>query len=109
MEMLKWESFLNEKAQQFEQAEAEEVITWVVNEFPNITFACSFGAEDVVLVDMLQRISPTITIFYVDTDFHFAETYATRDRLAKQYNVEFMRVLPTISPEEQAAIYGSEL
>ncbi len=56
---------------------------YAVETFPNITFACSFGAEDVVLVDMLQKISPKTDIFYLDTDFHFKETYETRDKMAR--------------------------
>ena len=37
----------------------EDIIRYAIETFPNITFACSFGAEDVVLVDMLHKISPT--------------------------------------------------
>ena len=58
---------------------------YAVETFPNITFACSFGAEDVVLVDMLQKISPKADIFYLDTDFHFKETYETRDKMAERF------------------------
>lgn len=62
-----------------------------------------FGAEDVVLVDMLQKISPSTDVFYLDTDFHFQETYDTRDRMQEKYNLEFVRVSPKITPEEQVA------
>ena len=65
---------------------------WAVETFPNITFACSFGAEDVVLVDMLQKISPKTDIFYLDTDFHFKETYETRDKMEENYGFEFVQV-----------------
>ncbi|MDU5950056.1 MAG: phosphoadenylyl-sulfate reductase, partial [Paenibacillus macerans] len=85
------------------------VIAWAVEAFPNITFACSFGAEDVVIVDMLQKISPSTDIFYLDTDFHFKETYETRDAIAAQYNLEFVRVSPKLTPGEQAEKYGDEL
>ena len=46
---------------------------------PRIVLACSFGAEDVVLLDMMLRINPRSTFFYLDTDFLFPETYALRD------------------------------
>src|SRR5690606_17011658 len=81
-----------------------------VKTFPNITFACSFGAEDVVLVDMLQRVSPQTDIFYLDTDFHFKETYETRDRLKERYpGIPFVEVMPLITPEQQAEQHGDEL
>ena len=55
---------------------------------PRIILACSFGAEDVVLVDMLHRIDPSVGLFYLDTDFLFSETYATRDRIIERYEIE---------------------
>ena len=83
MNLFEKEALINQKAVEFENASPEAVIAWAVETFPNITFACSFGAEDVVLVDMLQKISPTTDIFYLDTDFHFKETYETRDRMVE--------------------------
>ena len=38
---------------------------------PNIVLACSFGAEDVALIDMVHRIDPKTALFYLDTDFFF--------------------------------------
>jgi len=109
MNLLEKEALVHEKAEQYEQSNPEEVITWAVKAFPNITFACSFGAEDVVLVDMLQRISPSTDIFYLDTDFHFQETYETRDRITERYSLNFVRVTPQLTPEEQSETYGDEL
>ena len=40
----------------------------------HIILACGFGAEDVVLVDMMLRINPRSVLFYLDTDFLFPET-----------------------------------
>lgn len=109
MNLLEKEALIKVKAVELEEATPEEVIRYAVQTFPNLTFACSFGAEDVVLVDMLQKISPSTDIFYLDTDFHFQETYDTRDRLKHRYNLEFVRVSPLMTPEEQAAEHGEEL
>ncbi|TJY38837.1 phosphoadenylyl-sulfate reductase [Cohnella pontilimi] len=109
MNFFEKEALIRQKAEDFENASAETVIEWAVRTFPNITFACSFGAEDVVLVDMLQKISPKTDIFYLDTDFHFKETYETRDRLVAHYGLEFVQVKPLSTPEEQAAEHGDEL
>jgi phosphoadenosine phosphosulfate reductase len=109
MNFFEKEALINQKAEEFENASPETVIAWAVQTFPNITFACSFGAEDVVLVDMLQKISPASDIFYLDTDFHFKETYETRDRMAEKYGLKFVQVKPKLTPEEQAAEHGDEL
>lgn len=109
MNLLEKETLATEAAQQFENESPETIIAWAVQKFPNLTFACSFGAEDVVLVDMLQKVSPKTDIFYLDTDFHFQETYDTRDRLAQKYNLQFVQVKPLLTPEKQAEEHGDEL
>ncbi|MGM1049639.1 MAG: phosphoadenylyl-sulfate reductase [Bacillota bacterium] len=109
MNLLEKEDWIKDKAVSFELASAEEIISNAIETFPNLTFACSFGAEDVVLVDIIQKISPSTDIFYLDTNFHFQETYDTRDRLKEHYGMEFVRVSPVITPEEQAAQYGESL
>lgn len=110
MNLFEKEALIAQKAVELENATPEDIIRFAVETFPNITFACSFGAEDVVLVDMLQKISPKTDIFYLDTDFHFKETYETRDRLAERYpGIPFVEVKPEITPEEQAVQFGEEL
>ena len=79
---------------------------------PRIILACSFGAEDVVLVDMLHRIDPSIGLFYLDTDFLFPETYATRDRIIERYElkpVQVQGVKSLLTPERQAEQHGEAL
>ncbi|MWC28253.1 phosphoadenylyl-sulfate reductase [Paenibacillus sp. MMS18-CY102] len=110
MNLLEKEALAAQKAIELEDATPEAIIQYAIETFPNITFACSFGAEDVVLVDMIQKVNPNIDTFYLDTDFHFAETLATRDALAERYpNIRYVQVKPEITPEEQAAQHGDEL
>ncbi|AIQ32546.1 MULTISPECIES: phosphoadenylyl-sulfate reductase [Paenibacillus] len=109
MNLLEKEDLIKVKAEELENATPEEIIRWAVETFPNITFACSFGAEDVVLVDMIQKVSPSTDVFYLDTDYHFKETYETRDIMADKYGMEFVRVSPQITVEEQALQYGEAL
>ncbi|NIK80196.1 phosphoadenosine phosphosulfate reductase [Paenibacillus castaneae] len=110
MNLFEKEALIAQKAVELENATPEEVIAFAVETFPNITFACSFGAEDVVLVDMLQKISPKTDIFYLDTDYHFKETYETKTRMEERYpGIPFVEVKPELTPEEQAAQFGEEL
>jgi phosphoadenosine phosphosulfate reductase len=109
MNFFEKEALIRQKAEEFENASPETVISWAIQTFPNITFACSFGAEDVVLVDMLQKISPKTDIFYLDTDFHFKETYDTRDLMVEKYGLQFIEVKSKLTPEQQAAEHGEEL
>jgi phosphoadenosine phosphosulfate reductase len=109
MNLLEKEAFATEGATQFEDQSPEAIIAYAADKFSSLTLACSFGAEDVVLVDMLHKISPKTDIFYLDTDFHFQETYDTRDRLAERYGIQFVQVKPKLTPEQQVEQFGDEL
>lgn len=109
MNLFEKEALVKQKAEELEHATPEAILKYAVETFPNITFACSFGAEDVVLVDMLQKVSPGTDVFYLDTDFHFKETYETRDKMMEKYGMKFVQVKPEITPEEQAQQFGEEL
>ena len=94
----------------WEEKSSEELLALAVERFgTKVALACSFGAEDVVLVDMLVKINPEVPVFYLDTDKHFRETYETRDRLEARYGITFVQVKPALTLEEQAARYGDRL
>lgn len=88
-----------------------DVLQTLTGLFPGrISFACSFGAEDVALVDMLMKLNqPPIDIFYLDTQLLFKETYETMDRLIQKYNVNFIRVKPELTVPQQAKKHGEKL
>lgn len=109
MNRIEKEQLAAEACEQFEQEQAEHLLSWAIKHFPSVTLACSFGAEDVVLVDMLHKLKSNVDIFYLDTDFHFKETYETRDRIAERYGIDFIRVKPDLTPDDQAKRYGERL
>lgn len=96
-----------------ESKQPQEVLAAALERYaPKIVLACSFGAEDVVLVDMVHRINPSVPLFYLDTDFLFPETYATRDRIVQHYDLKPAQVLQVkslLTPERQAEQYGEAL
>jgi len=87
----------------------EDILRLAFERFENIQFACSFGAEDVALVDMIVKIKPDAKIFYLDTDVLFKETYELIDRIADRYSANLIKYSPLISLEEQAETYGEAL
>ena len=96
-----------------ESKQPQDVLAAALKRYaPKIVLACSFGAEDVVLVDMVHRLDPTLPLFYLDTDFLFAETYATRDRIAAHYDLkpaQLLQIKSRLTPNEQANQYGEAL
>ncbi len=97
----------------FESQQPQDVLQDAIKRYaPKIVLACSFGAEDVVLVDMVHRIDFSIPLFYLDTDFLFPETYATRDRIIQQYALkpaQVIQVQSLLTPDQQAAQHGPAL
>ncbi len=97
----------------FESKQPQDVLTYALKQYaPNIVLACSFGAEDVVLVDMIQKINPRTKLFYLDTDFLFKETHEVKDRLIARYGLkpdQVIQVKSLLTPEQQAAQHGEAL
>ena len=82
-------------AEQLESQGAEQVLRWAVESFsPKIAFSSSFGAEDVVVIDLLSRITPRVTIFTLDTGRLPEETYEVMDRIRERYGVEIVSYFP---------------
>lgn len=104
------EDLIARLAEELEGANPEEIIAEGLRRVPNLTLACSFGAEDMVLLDMLMSIDKNANVFYLDTNVLFEETYDLRDRAVEKYGLPNLRqVLPQMTLKEQADAYGDEL
>ena len=53
---------------------------------------CSFQAEDVVLVDMIRQLRPSIPVLFLETFHHFADTLAYRDEIAAKWQLNLINV-----------------
>ena len=101
---------LEEMARQYEDAKPESILDKAYEVIEPITFACSFGAEDMVLVDMISRINPDAQLFYLDTDLFFPETYALQKQMRERYDLRKLeQVRPALSLDEQARQYDERL
>lgn len=97
----------------FETKPPQDVVAAAIERYRGkIVLACSFGAEDVVLVDMVQRVDPSVPLFYLDTEFLFPDTYATRDRVIERYGLKPAQVVQMkslLTPQQQAEEHGDAL
>ncbi|NGZ98412.1 MAG: phosphoadenylyl-sulfate reductase [Nitrospira sp. WS110] len=97
----------------FETKQPQDVVAAAIERYRGkIVVACSFGAEDVVLVDMVHRVDPSVPLFYLDTEFLFPETYATRDRVIERYGLkpaQVIQVKSMLTAQQQAKEYGDAL
>jgi phosphoadenosine phosphosulfate reductase len=103
-------SRLGEIDARFRDRPPEALLRWARSRFePDICLATSFGPQTIVLMHMLARLRAKTTIFYLDTDLLFAETYALRDELAGRLGLRFTRVEASLPLHAQEAIYGEAL
>ncbi len=90
---------------------ALNVLKWSYEQYgEEIVYACSFGIEGIVLIDLISKVKPDATIVFLDTDVHFKETYETIDRVKEKYpQLNIIMKKPKLTLEEQAAEYGDKL
>jgi len=66
----------------------------------------SFQAEDMIVVRMLKERIPEIPVLFLDTGYHFAQTYEYRDRMTKEWSLNLQNVLPKNTVQEQESQFG---
>ena len=72
----------------------------------DVCLTCSFQAEDVLLTRLAIALDPKIPVLFLDTGYHFAETYAYRDKIASEWNLNLINLLPEKTVAEQEAEFG---
>lgn len=88
-----------------------DVLKWAYEEYGDeVVYACSFGAEGMVMLDLISKIKEEAAVLFLDTGLHFAETYELIDKVKEKYpRLTLTLVKPELSLEEQEALYGKEL
>lgn len=66
----------------------------------------SFQNECIVLVHMLVARRPEIPVLFLDTGYHFPETYEYRDRMAAEWNLNLITLMPKLTVSEQESKFG---
>src|SRR6266576_3674667 len=91
-----------------EALSAEEVLGVVLSADPQsrACVTCSFQAEDMIVLRMLKTRLPEIPVLFLDTGYHFQETYQYRDRMTKEWALNLTNVLPKQSVEQQESDFG---
>jgi phosphoadenosine phosphosulfate reductase len=67
---------------------------------------CSFQAEDMVVLHMVRSIFPAVPVLFLDTGYHFSETYTYRDQMTEAWNLNLINLLPEHTVAEQEAKFG---
>ncbi len=96
-----------DREEELERLPADAIIERVLTEnsgAPCIT--CSFQAGGMVVLDLMRKRLPHIPVLFIDTGYHFEETYAFRDRVANLWGLNLVNVTPKKSVAQQEAEFG---
>ena len=74
--------------------EAGAALRDAVARYPSAAFATSFGAEDMVLLDLVDRLGVAVDAFTLDTGRLHEETYALMDEARRRYRTPVRVVFP---------------
>jgi phosphoadenosine phosphosulfate reductase len=94
--------------QKLESRTAEELVDVILTSYSpgGVCVTCSFQAEDVVVLHLLRKRLPDVPVLFLETGYHFAQTYEFRDQLARDWKLNLVNVVPQQTVKQQESAFG---
>jgi phosphoadenosine phosphosulfate reductase len=91
-----------------EASTAEEVLRRVLASKASsvVCLTCSFQAEDIIVLNLLRKRIPKIPVLFLETGYHFAETYQFRDQITREWDLNLVDVVPKKAVAQQESEFG---
>ena len=90
-----------------ESARAEERIEWALETHgQGLIMSTSFGIHSAVMLHLVTRRIPEIPTVFIDTGYHFPETYRFARDLSDRLQINLKKYLPAVTAAEQEALDG---
>lgn len=87
-------------------AQAQELIATLLAKGERATVTSSFQHECVALVHMIVQQAPAIPVLFLETGYHFPETLAYRDKMAREWKLNLINLEAKQSVADQEAQFG---
>src|SRR6266478_954906 len=87
---------VNSIAEESERLGPEQALETVLaaNQNARVCLTSSFQAEDMVVAHLLRKRVPDVPVLFLDTGYHFPQTYEYRDRMTREWSLNLVNVLP---------------
>ncbi len=96
--------------EQLRSSPAEAIVAWALETFgERFAVGTSFGAEAMVLMDIVHRVQKGVPFVFLDTGFHFHDTLALVEQARARYDVNLIVAKTDLTPQQQAEHYGDQL
>jgi len=90
-----------------EGKDARGIIEWARGVFgENLVMTTSFGAQSALMLHLVTQVIPDMPIIFIDTGFHFQETYRFADELTTRLKLNLKVYQSDISPARMVALHG---
>ena len=95
-------------AEELESLTPEQALEVILSANQNASFCLtsSFQAEDMVVAHLVTKRVAGLPVLFLDTGYHFPQTYEFRDRMTKQWSLNLVNVLPAQTVAEQESALG---
>src|SRR3984893_10725908 len=92
-----------------DRQDATELVATIVDTRTTspLCLTCSFQAEDMIVLHLLRNIAPKLPVLFLETGYHFSETYAFRDQIAAEWKLNIVNVLPKRTVAQQETELGT--
>jgi len=87
---------------------AEEIVADIVRETnpAEVCLTSSFQTEDMVVLHMLRQHLPHVPVIFLETGYHFKTLIEYRDRIAQEWDLNLVNVLPKTTLAEHEGQFG---
>jgi phosphoadenosine phosphosulfate reductase len=95
----------------FETAHPREILRWALEDsgLERIAIASAFQAEGTCVMHMASQIRPDVTVLFLETGFHFAETLAFKELLTEELGLNVVDLVGEHTVASQEAAFGPRL
>ena len=91
-----------------EHHDAESIVRTLLTDASesSVCLTCSFQAEDMIVLHLLRNHLPRVPVVFLETGYHFADTYEFRDRLTKEWELNLINATAKQSAQQQESQLG---
>lgn len=87
--------------------DARDRVAWALECMPGRhVLSSSFGIQSAVMLHLVGEVAPGLPVVFIDTGYHFAETYRFVDQLTERLGLNLRVYRPRVSASWQEARHG---
>lgn len=90
-----------------ESATAEKRVEWAIETYgERLVLSTSFGVQSAVMLHLVSTIAPDLPVIFIDTGYHFPQTYTFADALTRRLKLNLKVYNPLMTAARQEALFG---